>query len=745
MAVDQEARRKRRIEMFRQVAADRVSKLNILWIEFERNAADPAAFLREAHTLKGEASLTGFVLVSKLVHAVEDYVKAARDRGQPPGERDGDVILEGLDIVQRLTRGAPEDPSLDGEAFVARVAGLLGKSIDATPGPVLDQTPVHVPVSPARKPVDEISKNAEAVAAEHPTAASVEKPTPPPVAARKESSVRVTAEKIDNLRGMVSDLLLARVRWRQLTRTVRRLRESVESTRHAAPLVAGLEATTAWAQITASLSDLEARLRDETHGLERFVGHLDGTTRDLRMIPLATLLEHFPVPLRQLARSLQRQVHFEIEGEQVEVDKALLEILEEPLLHLLRNAIDHGVEPTEVRLRSGKPAEATVRIAAGMVGQRLRLRVSDDGGGIDIDRVRKRAVAIGLLDAATAEAATEREILRNIFAAGFSTREQVSEISGRGIGLNIVLDVVENLGGKVDVESVLGKGTTFHIDVPITVAIARVVLFRVGMGTYALPAASVRSLVMANASDFSDGAEGPTFQFGGSSVPVLDLGAVLGEPLSPDGGHARIIIAQSGADLVALAGTTAHREREVMLKPMGKFFERLPLIAAAVNLEEGALALVLKAAELVLLSRSRGKAVVANAESDTQRAAGRVALVADDSPVVRDIVAQALRSYGLHVVVASDGAEALELFGAQNHVDIVVTDIDMPRLDGLGLVRALRSREDAKGLPVVAISMRGSEPERRAAMDAGMSAYIDKSDFNQVLLWQTIRPFVGGA
>ena len=179
-----------------------------------------------------------------------------------------------------------------------------------------------------------------------------------------------------------------------------------------------------------------------------------------------------------------------------------------------------------------------------------------------------------------------------------------------------------------------------------------------------------------------------------------------------------------------------------MLKPMGKFFERLSLVAAAVNLEEGALALVLKAAELVLLSRSRAKKHPSDLELDVRQATGRIALVADDSPVVRDIVAQALRSYGLHVLVAGDGEEALAVFAAHARVDIVVTDIDMPRLDGLGLVRALRSQAVSKDVPVVAISMRGSEPEKRAAMEAGVSAYIDKSDFNQALLWQTIRPFM---
>jgi chemotaxis protein histidine kinase CheA len=731
MAIDQEARRLRRLGMFRQVAEERIGKLNLAWIEFEQSAGDPAAFLREAHTLKGEASLTGFALVSKLVHAVEDFVKLVRDRGEAPGQRDGDLLLSGLDLVLRLTQGDPEEPSLEADAFIARVAGLLGKPMDATPGPAVSLTPSpgkqSPPASPRSRPAAEDASG---------------KTTPAPVLVRKESSIRVTAEKIDHLRGMVSDLLLSSVRWRQLTRTSRRLREAVQAMRQAGRSAALSDDTSqAWTAIEVGLSDMESRLRDETHDLERFIGDLDGTTRELRMIPLATLLDHFPVPLRQLARSLDRQIRFEVVGEQIEVDKALLEMLEEPLLHLLRNAIDHGVEPSAQRIQAGKPAEATIRITAGMVGQRLHLQVSDDGGGIDVEAVRRRALATGLLDAGVAKAASAQDILRSLFAAGFSTREQVSEVSGRGIGLNIVLDVVENVGGKVDVRSELGRGTTFDIEVPVTVAITRVVLFRVGMGTYALPAASVRSLVLASTLASSDGPDGPSIQFAGASVPLLDLGKVLDEPPAR-GGDARIVIAQSGADLVALTGTASHLEREVMLKPMGKFFERLSLVAAAVNLEEGALALVLKAAELVLLARSRAKKHTSDTELDVRQAAGRVALVADDSPVVRDIIAQALRSYGLHVLVAGDGEEALAMFAAHAQVDIVVTDIDMPRLDGLGLVRALRSREVSKDIPVVAISMRGTEPERRVAMEAGMSAYIDKSDFNQALLWQTIRPLM---
>ena len=483
MAIDQEARRQRRVEMFRQVAAERVGKLNLVWIEFEQGPGDAAAFLREAHTLKGEASLTGFALASKLVHAVEDYVKLVRDRDEGPAERDGDLILNGLDLVLRLVQGEPDASSLEADAFIARVAALSGGSQDASAGTPAPCTPALAKPSPAKTP-------APLAVREDGTGRT----TPAPVAARKESSIRVTSEKIDHLRGMVSDLLLSSVRWRQLTRTARRLREAAQAMRQGGRSAISEETAKTWTSIMAGLSDMESRLRDETHDLERFIGDLDGTTRELRMIPLATLLDHFPVPLRQLARTLGRQIRFEIEGEQIEVDKALLEMLEEPLLHLLRNAVDHGVEPTEQRLATGKPAEATVRITAGMAGQRLHLRVSDDGGGIDVEAVRMRALATGLLDPVAARNASERDILRTIFAAGFSTREQVSEVSGRGIGLNIVLDVVENVGGKVDVRSELGRGTTFDIEVPITVAITRVVLFRVGTGSYALPAASVRSL-----------------------------------------------------------------------------------------------------------------------------------------------------------------------------------------------------------------------------------------------------------
>jgi two-component system, chemotaxis family, sensor kinase CheA len=395
-----------------------------------------------------------------------------------------------------------------------------------------------------------------------------------------------------------------------------------------------------------------------------------------------------------------------------------------------------------VRARLGKPAEATVRVVARLLGQRLHLRVSDDGAGIDLTAVRRRVVEMNLASPVEAASASDESMIRSIFAAGFTTRNQVTELSGRGIGLNVVLDVVEGLGGTVDVVTQLGQGTTFDIYVPITVSISRVVLFRVGMGTYGLPASSVRILVESRSVPTQETPDGPAIRYNDALLPLLDLVQTLDETRGT-GSTARIMIAQSGADLVALRGSSDHLEREVVLKPMVKFFERQPLVTSAVTLEDGTLAVVLKATELVLLARAQqAKARAATAAHPMTSGAGCTALVVDDSSIIRDIIAEALRSHGLKVLVASDGEEALEVLAAEPGVDIVLTDMEMPRLDGMGLVRAIRSRPERSDIPVVAISARGNESEKRSALEAGVQIYIDKSDFNGAMLWRTLSPLV---
>ena len=708
-----EARQRERREMFRQVAGERIGHLNLAWIDFETKGVDPAGFLRESHTLKGEASLTGFVEVSRLVHLLEGFVKRVRDRHERPDQHAGDLTLRGLDLITELVQGEPGAWPAEAAAFASEVQALL-------PRVETGENAIPEFVAPA------VSSGVVAR----------------PTSARREASVRIASEKIDRLRDVVSDMLLSHVRCRQLVRELHQVREIATDARDAFRLFDDEHRARKCGSVVDSLAGIESRLREETHGLSRVVADLDNATRELRMTPLWTLLERFPVPLRTLARSLSREVRLHTEGEQVEVDKALLETLEEPLLHLLRNAVDHGIEDADTRKRLGKPAEASVRISASVAGQRLHLRVSDDGAGIDLREVRRRAVEINLLGSAEANLAPDEQVIRTIFTTGFTTRREVTELSGRGIGLNVVLDVVEGLGGTVDVTTRLGHGTTFDIYVPITVTISRVVLFRVGMGTYGLPATSVRALLDARWLPKLDGPDDAVFRYDDTLLPLLDLGKALDETRGT-GANTRIMIAQSGTDLVALHGSSEHLEREVVLKPMAKFFQRQPLVTSAVTLEDGTLAVVLKATELVLLARrQQSRERAAAAEPLAPMGSGRRALVVDDSPIVRDIIAEALRGHGLQVLLANDGEEALGVLASEPSVDIVLTDMDMPRLDGLGLLRAIRGRAKGSDLPVVAISMHGNENDKQLALEAGVQAYIDKSDFTADLLWRTVGPLV---
>jgi two-component system chemotaxis sensor kinase CheA len=355
-------------------------------------------------------------------------------------------------------------------------------------------------------------------------------------------------------------------------------------------------------------------------------------------------------------------------------------------------------------------------------------------------------VQVKVLDLTAAAQLPDEAILRTIFSAGLSTRTKVTETSGRGIGLNVVLSTVEGLGGRVDVSTKVGQGTTFHLQVPVSIAFSAVLLFRAGGSHYALPASSVETIVETAEHQMIDSIDGRALRHGDRIVPVLALDGLLGETNTDRGRQgraARALIIRSGGDRVALTGTHDHVGREVVLKPTGRFFERQRMLAGAVQLEDGSLALVLKPAELMLASRAGRRPETAPVAPATPRTGfGKTVLVVDDSPVVRDLIADALRAHGIRVIEAGDGEEALAQLNLHPQIDLVVTDFEMPRLDGIGLIRALRARDGTRRTPAVVVSMRGSDADKRAALDVGADAYLVKSDFSHAGLWTMIARFL---
>lgn len=551
------------------------------------------------------------------------------------------------------------------------------------------------------------------------------------------------------MRELVGELMLTRARLDLSASEFRRARKSAlayqEEIRGKDP-----EAGRLFGTLLQTITGIESRLRDDRHRMANLITELDGVVRELRMVPLSTLLASYPVAVHSLARELGREVRLEFEGDAVEVDRAVLDRLADPLLHLIRNAVDHGIEPPDARLRAGKRREGTIRLRAQLRGQGLEVEIRDDGAGIDVAAVRARAVELGFCDAATASTLSEEQVLRTLFQSGMSTRREVTQISGRGIGLDVVLRAVEKMGGTVTLRSVLGRETSLQLLVPLTSALASMILFEVGAGRYALPAASVVELAESAAYPEQSGIDGPAIRYGDMLVPLLSLTDLLDEPPGPprpavvDGGSSeRLMLVRSGRGLVALSGSDQHVQREVVQKGVGRGFVHNRLITAAVPLEDGTLSLVLSPGELLASPRvTPNRAVASPTDAVTRARVAPTVLVVDDSPVVRDLLAESLRAHGVKVLEAGDGEEGLVRLSEAGEITLLVTDIDMPKLDGIGLVKRVRARPGRR-LPVVIVSMRASAEEQRRAIEAGADAYMVKTDLSHAGLWTLLARFLG--
>ena len=695
MADDNDGPQSRRIATFRQIAAERVGRLNLAWVRFEQGDGPEvgAEFMREAHSLKGEASLLGFTAIMRVTHHIETIAGPTLTGAAALDPVLGDHVLEGLDLLGMLIERAPDDPAPE-------VAAFLGEE-----------------------------------AADHPAVAP---------AARAESrsslatdSIRVTTERLEEIREIVGDLFLLHSRSRGFLGELRKARQIVLA---ASSRTRATDEEKVYAQLGQILGGVEAVLRDHGRQIGRTATMLETVSRDMRMVPIRMLFDSYPRAVRSLARELAKDVRLQIEGEGIEVDRAVLDAISEPMIHLLRNALDHGIEAPDERVRAGKPREGLIRIDANLIGSTLRLAISDDGKGIDVEAVRRRVVELGLLGTEAARQLTQDQVVSYLFHQGMSTRSMATEVSGRGVGLDVVLKNVQTMGGSVTVSSRLGEGTTFRLQVPISVAVTALLTFRVGSGRYALPAASVVSLIEGSKVPLVEAAGGKAIRHQGALVPVLELDVLLGETASAKAarGSARTILVESAGSLVAVVGTNSHQRVEAVLKGASAVFRHERLLGAAAPMDDGTLALVLKPGELLMATR--GITPRAPAPAAAQRG-GSTVLVADDSPVIRDLLSEALRSHGLRVLEAADGEEALAILAAHPEVRLLVTDVEMPRLDGIGLIREVRLHH-GRQLPTLVVSMRGTDEDKQRALDVGADGYLVKSDFTQAGLWTMVSRYL---
>jgi two-component system sensor histidine kinase and response regulator WspE len=731
-------------DLFRVEVENQAQVLTAGLLALER---DPAASdhlesaMRAAHSLKGAARIVGVDAGVTVAHAMEDCFVAAQQGRLTLHQSRIDCLLAGVDLLTRIAK-TPEAEleSWAGDEKKGEVEAFL--SVLAS---VSDEAGAVAPARAAASAPAEVATNGHG-------------------AENSDRVLRVTAENLNRLLALAGESLVES-RWLKpfaesllrlkrlhydLGRTLDQLREANEG------VVLGEPAQAAQAEAQRRVLECHQFLSQRLVELESFdrrsanLAHrLYDEALAVRMRPFADGISGFPRMVRDVGRALGKPVKFEIVGEATQVDRDMLEKLEAPLGHLLRNAIDHGLESADARRAAGKPAEGIVRLEARHSAGTLQIIVADDGRGIDLERLREKVVERGLTNAETAQKLSEAELTEFLFLPGFTMKDTVTDISGRGVGLDVVQNMVKHVRGTVRVSSTPGKGARFLLQLPLTLSVVRTLLADVGGEPYAFPLAYiVRTLKLPKAKiELLEGRQ--HFNFDGRQVGLVAAHQIIegGEP-KPAGEELPVIVVGDGAGTYGLVVDKFLGERELVVQPLDPRLGKIKDISAAALMEDGSPVLIVDVEDLVRsveklisagrLSKVRGATSAADAHTRKR------VLVVDDSLTVRELERKLLGNRGYTVEVAVDGMDGWNAVRT-GHFNLVVTDIDMPRMDGIELVTLIKKDPNLKSLPVMIVSYKDREEDRKRGLEAGADYYLTKGSFHDETLLQAVVDLIGEA
>ncbi|AKF07305.1 hybrid sensor histidine kinase/response regulator [Sandaracinus amylolyticus] len=482
---------------------------------------------------------------------------------------------------------------------------------------------------------------------------------------------------------------------------------------------------TARARAAADLRRLVVAMRqlafDQHVRIDQLVSHV----REVRMVPLGTLFERFPRAAQQLARELGKELRVEVRGADVQVDRQVLDVIAEPMLHLVRNAVDHGLEPPDVRRDHGKNREGTLELDASTEGSLVRIEVRDDGRGVDVLALQAALRERGIGAAEDVTTLDDEEILERLCRRGLSTRRTVSDVSGRGVGLDVVKRRVESVGGRLGLRTIAGAGATFSIEVPMSALLAPMLCAMADDARYALAPQDVERLEEMVASSVETVGRGLALRVDGAPVPLFDLATLLGRARRDPRERSSALVIAHGGRRVAVAVDRVVGTLPVLQHRLDPFLEGATLVRSVALLANGELAVALDVGELFRRADA-GRAIAGAADSERARARSKRVLVADDSELTRDVVVSILREMQLEVIEAVDGRSALELI-ASSKPDLVLTDLDMPVVDGFELLRRVRAEPAWSSLPVIVLSTRWAPADLQRASELGADAYLVKN------------------
>jgi two-component system chemotaxis sensor kinase CheA len=722
---------------------------------------------RQAHSLKGASRSVSFVSIEEICQAMERVFSALKRDQLSPSKELFNLLSDALEAVKKLAGSAdPMRTPRDNPRIKRIISSLehLATESDHTVSAVLNNAStaskgmVTEPSTPLTVEEQEVRSSEETIIAEKTIRISVDKLDRILHQIEEFISVKLSiADKVEELHEIQELVGSWEYEWDKVSKDSQKIRKiSENSSRHGSmeqvkPLLDRQHTFSQWnyhfiKSIENKVNRSTRSMEQDHQSLDSLVNGLLKDMQDVLMMPASSLLNTFPPVVRNLAQAEKKEVRLIIEGGGIAIDRRILDELRDPLIHLIRNAVDHGIEQAEIRAGRNKPVTGQIRIRLRLIsGSRVEVSISDDGGGLDLSKIKASAKKAGILPEDEIDRMNDRETAHLIFRSGLSTSPIITDLSGHGLGLAIVLEKIENLGGNVSIDSTSGAGTTFHLVIPLTLVKFRGVLVTDAGRSFIIPMTYVERVLHVSRDSVTTVENHATLRYGNDYIPAVRLRHVLELPSQPgneeESGKIDIVIALSSGKRVGFIVDGVEHDQDVLVKNLGLQLVRVRNISGTTVIGNGTLVPILQVPDLIKSAMKPANLMVAPAAGTTATKRRNI-LVAEDSITSRTLLKNILESAGYRVRAVVDGFDAWNALNMEDF-DLVVSDVDMPRINGFDLTHKIRKDTTFANLPVILVTSLDSNEDRGRGIDAGANAYIVKSNFDQSHLLEIIERLAG--
>ena len=753
------------IAIFKVETEEHLTKLDNGLVELEKQPGNVnlvSDMNREVHTLKGAARVFGFCEIQDIAHRIEDIFEEVAGKRAVFSSFIAESIFKGLDVIRAILEKIVQGKEIDVDA--SGMCRELEQCLSGTRGVKeqkkleREEEAVEAPRKSGQGKGYEGGKTLEE-AVDRMGQAAIPHPS-----AHMEEYIRVPLSRVDKLLYLVGEVVINKMK---ASATIAQTKKLSKLSKEMQKTISGLseaikkefcpqngEVAKWLSQCDGQMQTLrEHALQLQDHAstqafhLDPVIDELQANMKKIKMLPLSAISDGFPRMVRDIASQQGKEVNLLISGEETELDKKVLDGIKASLIHILRNCIDHGIEEPEERVALGKERHGTIKISAFHEADNVMITVEDDGRGMDIDQIKQTALKKQVVPSHALEGMTDKEIMNIVFMNGYSTSPVVTDVSGRGIGLDIVRRDITSLNGRVILDTAKNRETKFTLALPLTIAIIQVLLVKVQTMIFALPMLPIIESVKVPMEAVSTVEGRMAIHFREHTVPLVRLNEVLELPPAGDEeGEAKaemlVVVATSLDSQVGFIVDEIVGEEEVFIKNLGKHLGKVKNVSGAIIMPTGEVVVVLDIADLVAHSALSPSPVTGEKRAPGLKRKERRILVVEDAFSIRELEKTILETHGYLVDTAVDGMDALDrMTGAQ--YDLIVSDIEMPRMDGFELCRTLKNKEGYKDIPFVMVTALQKEEDKRRGMEVGAAAYIVKSTFEQTSLLDTIERLVG--